>query len=108
MRKIKTVNKQTVGDYVQEESRPVEWGGPDQWQFQWEPGRFDGVKMPPTLFKASVPSRMLLTLLLLVMVIIFHWPLHMVAHRLLVDRLALAQAGPSIQLFISLKVGLPN
>ena len=54
MRKIKTVNKQTVGDYVQEESRPVEWGGPDQWQFQWEPGRFDGVKMPPTLFKASV------------------------------------------------------
>ena len=94
MRKIKTVNKQTVGDYVQEESRPVEWGGPDQWQFQWEPGRFDGVKMPPTLFKASVPSRMLLALLLLVMVIIFRLPalrLHIVTHRLLVDHLGLAQ-----------------
>ena len=51
MRKIKVVNKQTVGDYVQEESRPVEWGGPDAWEFKWEPGRFDGVKMPPTLFK---------------------------------------------------------
>ena len=105
MRKIKTVNKQTVGDYVQEETRPVEWGGPDQWQFQWEPGRFDGVKMPPTLFKASVPSRMLLALLLLVMVIIFHWPLHMVAHRLLVDRLDLAQAGPWHPALYQLKGG---
>ena len=51
VRKIKVVNKQTVGDYVQEESRPVEWGGPDAWEFEWEPGRFDGVKMPPTLYK---------------------------------------------------------
>ena len=53
MRKIKTVNKQTVGDYVQEESRPVEWGGPDKWEFEWVPGQFDGVKMPPTLFKVG-------------------------------------------------------
>ncbi len=45
------VNKQTVGDYVQEESRLVEWGGDDDWEFEWVPGEFDGVKMPPTLFK---------------------------------------------------------
>ena len=56
VRKIKVVNKQTVGDYVQEESRPVEWGGPDAWEFEWEPGRFDGVKMPPTLYKVCAFS----------------------------------------------------
>ena len=56
MRKIKVVNKQTVGDYVQEESRPVEWGGHDTWEFEWVPGQFDGVKMPPTLYKVRAFS----------------------------------------------------
>ena len=56
VRKIKVVNKQTVGDYVQEESRPVEWGGHDTWEFEWVPGQFDGVKMPPTLYKVRAFS----------------------------------------------------
>ena len=82
MRKIKVVNKQTVGDYVQEESRPVEWGGPDTWEFEWVPGQFDGVKMPPTLYKVRAS--------------VVHLPalrLRLVASLLLVDHLDLAHTG---------------
>ena len=82
VRKIKVVNKQTVGDYVQEESRPVEWGGHDTWEFEWVPGQFDGVKMPPTLYKVRAS--------------VVHWPallLRLVASLLLVDHLDLANAG---------------